>query len=97
MARTTFTNEELLHAWAQARLCTWPATFEETMADAARSRIVQLAAMRLARGEQVAPPPVVKRPAVVRPDLHAPAPALRTPSFLPAHLDRKRAAAGDDE
>lgn len=95
MPNDTFTDEQLRQAWVQARLCSWPATYEETMADAARSRLVRLSALRLARGERVGAPTVVKRPPVVRPDLHA-LPALPAPS-LPAHLDRKRAAAGDDE
>lgn len=94
MTRDSFTDDQLRQAWAQARLRSWPATFEETMVDAARSRLVRLAALRLARGERVGVSPVAKRPPVVRPDLHAP--ALPAPS-LPAHLDRKRAAAGDDE
>ena len=95
MPRDTFTDEQLRHAWAQARLRSWPATYEETMVDAARSRLVRLAALRLARGERVGASAVVKRRPVVRPDLHAP-PSSPAPS-LPAHMDRKRAAAGDDE
>lgn len=95
MSRDTLTDEQLRQAWAQSRLLSWPATYEETMADAARCRLVRLAALRLARGERVGASPVVKHPPVVRPDLHAP-PAPSAPS-LPAHLDRKRAAAGDAE
>ena len=95
MPQDHFTDEQLRQAWTQARRHSWPATYEETMADAARSRLVRLAAMRVARGEHVGEPPVVKRPPVVRPDLHAP-PVLPAPS-LPAHLDRKRAAAGDHD
>ena len=40
MPRDTFTDEQLRHAWAQARLRSWPETYEETMVDAARSRQV---------------------------------------------------------
>lgn len=94
MPRDPFTDEQLRQAWAQARRQSWPSTFEETMADAARCRLVRLAALRAARGEHVGEPPVVKRPPVERPDLHAP--VLPVPS-LPARLDRKRAAAGDQD
>lgn len=94
MPSDALTDEQLRQAWVDARRHTWPETFEAAMPDAARSRLVRLAALRLARGERIGPPPVVTRPRVVRPDLHAPA-AL--PPSLPARQDRKRAAAGDDE
>lgn len=56
MPRDPFTDEQLRQAWAQARRQSWPATFEETMADAARCRLVRLAALRFARSERVGEP-----------------------------------------
>lgn len=89
MARTTPTDEDLRTTWAELRRSqpAWPTTFEATMADPVRSRLVRIAAIRAAQGHRVCALPIepTRRPPVVNPGI----------SVRPLDLDRKRAAAGE--
>lgn len=83
--------EDLRAAFEVCRNRTWPATYEEAMADPMRARLVQLCARgrrrrMLARGAATSPP----LPQVPLMKLWPP----RRVQSLPA-VDHKRAAAGD--
>lgn len=97
MARTTPTDEDLRKTWSELRRAqpNWPTSFEDTMADPVRSRLVRIAAIRAAQGYRVQAEPVepIRRPPVVNPGIFRP-PARTTPQ-RPLDLDRKRAAAGE--
>lgn len=80
------TEQELRDAWQRCRIAAWPATFEEAMADAARSALVRIHAAR------------AKRDALKRRPITVMATRLLSSSLVPgvpARIDRKRAAAGD--
>lgn len=88
------TDAELRAAWQHCRLPTWPDTYEETMQDPARSRLVRLTA--------TLPPRALRKPQPQR--HHRPAEPARDPQqqlplrrVQPAMFDRKRAAAGERE
>lgn len=90
------TDEQLRCVWARLQPTQqgWPASYEDTMADPVRCRLVHIAAARAAQGFPV---PVERtgnrRPAVIDPGLTRPAlPEFR---YRPAPIDRKRAAAGE--
>lgn len=97
MARTNLTDEDLRKTWAELRRSqpAWPASFEDTMADPVRSRLVRIAAIRIAQGHrvQVTPTEPTRRAPVINPGIFRP-PARTTPQ-RPLDLDRKRAAAGE--
>jgi hypothetical protein len=81
------TDEEMRRAWTRCKRETWPATFEEAMADPTLSRLVRITAMHPPRAHRVrAVEPVRPEPAQ-RP--------LPLPGIAPGYVDRKRAAAGD--
>ncbi len=81
------TDNELRAVWLAMRRPTWPATFDEAMADPLLSRLVRLTAkhppqaVRKGLGLPTTPPPA-----------HRAGPQHRP---LPARFDCKRAAAGD--
>lgn len=83
-------DEDMRTAWRMFRLPSWPTTFEQTIEDPLRLRVVQMHAHRLARKRTAAPCPapvrVPERRGQALPTLR-PAP--------PGYVDHKRAAAGD--
>jgi hypothetical protein len=89
------TENELRAVWLTMRRDTWPATFEETMQDPTRSRLVMLAAKHppraLRKGFTTSAPAMPLQGATTRPQ----APRCALPHHAPAAYDRKRAAAGD--
>jgi hypothetical protein len=91
------TENELRAVWRAMRRDTWPATFEETMQDPTRSRLVLLAAKHppraLRKGFTTSAPAMPLEGATTRPQ--APRCAPPYPRHAPAAYDRKRAAAGD--
>lgn len=97
MARTTPTDDDLRTTWAELRRSqsSWPATFEDTMADPVWARLVRIAAIRAAQGHRVCAVAIepTRRPPVVNPGIFRP--PARTTVQRPLDLDRKRAAAGE--
>jgi hypothetical protein len=90
------TDDQLRSVWAQLRPTQpgWPASFEATMADPVRCRLVHIAAARAAHGFPVALERAPRRrPAVIDPGVNRP--ALPDFPYRPASIDRKRAAAGE--
>ena len=83
-----YTDDQLRAAWAACRLRTWPQTFEATMADPTRARLVRLHAGHQAR---CAAKPTQGAPTAA--PNRSPAPFI--PSYPPGYVDHKRAAAGD--
>lgn len=82
------TDEQLRAAWLVCKLRTWPATFEEAMADAQYSRLVRLNARRIDQPCKPAPlDPYGRWAALTTRPRFAPPP--------PGWVDHKRAAAGD--
>jgi hypothetical protein len=83
-----YTDAQLRAAWQICRLHSWPASFEATMDDPTRARLVRLHA-----GHQLrcAARQARRTPAV------APSHCLppRLPAYPPGYVDHKRAAAGD--
>lgn len=82
-------EEELRAAWLHCRRDTWPASFEEAMADALFSRMVRLTALHPPRAHRAPPTPPRTRifnPVRLGPNARRPAPPV---------FDRKRAAGGD--
>lgn len=89
MRRPEPTADELRRAWLHCRRGTWPATYDEAMADPLLSRLVRITAMH---------PPRAVRKAVAgpqRPATGAGAPLRLAVERTHRYLDRKRAAAGD--
>lgn len=86
MARLQVTDEMLRTAWAALprRRTDDPLSFEAAMQDPLGRRLVRIEAIRRAQ----------RQPHSV-PSRHAPAPACPAAPLSPAHLDRKRAAAGE--
>lgn len=78
------TDAQLRAAWRVYKLSTWPATFEEAMADKLYSRLLHVHATHMAHQRQ--------------PAAAAPSPAHPLP-YLPRRtwFDGKRAAAGDGD
>lgn len=111
VSRIVPTPEQLAAAFAASRLPGWPLHLEEAMADEVKARLINLHAVRLAMGhDDFAGRRTVHRPEVIRPEpphpADPPAPQRlakpRRPAPLPTLpqlplLDRKRAAAGDDD
>jgi hypothetical protein len=105
------TDEELRAAWRVCRTRSWPETFEETMEDPLRARLVRTTAAGLARKRSPAPAAgSLDEPACnyhgtacheVRPSRRCANCALRpaAPRAFrppePGFVDRKRLAAGD--
>jgi hypothetical protein len=83
VASCDYSDEQLRAAWCVCKLPTWPASFEEAMADQLYSRLVRLNAGHL---EQ-------PRPAMVRPLM--PPRRMFLPPLPAGWVDHKRAAAGD--
>jgi hypothetical protein len=87
-------DNELRAVWLAMRRSTWPATFDEAMADALLSRLVRLAAKHpppaVRKGFTTSAPAAPLQGTTARP--HCLAPYLRRD---PLAFDRKRAAAGD--
>jgi hypothetical protein len=82
-----YTDEQLRAAWRIYKLPTWPATFEEAMADELLSRLVRLHASHMVHPRRAAAPTPCPRPAIG---------AQRHFTALPpGWVDHKRAAAGD--
>lgn len=82
-----YSDEQLRHAWQQCRLQAWPASFEATMADPTRARLVRLHAGLLARRFMRVAQAAVRR---------GPTPSPAVPhAHPPGYIDHKRAAAGD--
>lgn len=84
-----YSDQQLRAAWAACKRPTWPATFEEAMADATHARIVHLHAWLMARPSKAkgAPAASIGTP--------PPAPRPRFAAPPPGYVDHKRAAAGD--
>jgi hypothetical protein len=105
------TEEELRAAWATCRNKLWPDTFEETMKDPARARMVDVVASGMANKRQAAAPRAsLDVPSCrihqsncddVRPSRRCanctrrPPPAQHHFQPPPGYVDRKRAASGD--
>jgi hypothetical protein len=104
------TDEELRAAWNVCRASSWPATFEETMADPLRSRVVHLVAAGRARKKPLPAVGTLNAPAChvhacdcadVQPSRRCANCTLRPPPARafrapePGFVDRKRLAAGD--
>lgn len=92
MPRIEPTEEQLREGWLAERRPSWPETFEEAMQDPLRSRLIHLAAARLANGPLTTPPATAERPVEHR-GIYLPPPIPQSP----ASLDRKRAAAGEKD
>ena len=82
-------EEDMRTAWRMFRLPSWPATFEQTIEDPLRLRLVQMHAHRLACLRSEAPCPAPVRV----PDRRGPPISSFRPG--PGYVDHKRAAAGD--
>jgi hypothetical protein len=107
------TEEQLRAAWAKCRTKLWPDTFEETMKDPLRARVVDVVASGMAKKRPVvAPPATLDRPTCrihqsncdeVRASRRCANCTLRPPPRMPhfqpppGYVDRKRAAAGERE
>lgn len=89
LARIEPTQQQLRDAWTRLHRSTWPATFEEAMADPLLGRLVRMTALH--------PPPAVRQvtgaaaglPLAVLAQVREPRPPQ------PGFVDMKRAAAGD--
>lgn len=106
-----FTDEQLRAAWHVCRTKHWPDTFEETMQDPLRARIVETVATGLARkrAPDSRPAGTLERPTCrihqaaceeVRPSRRCANCPHRPPAQQhfappPGYVDRKRLAAGD--
>lgn len=101
-------EDELRAAWAKCRSTRWPATFEETMQDPMRARVVDVVASGMARKRDVTQPPAtLDMPTCrihsmacddVRPQRRCANCTRRPPAQFkppPGYVDRKRAASGD--
>ena len=96
MCSTRVTEADLRTVWAQLQptQSSWPPSFEDTMADPVRSRLVRIAAARAAHGHPVAAERTARRrAAVIDPGIHRPVTADFPTRTAP--IDRKRAAAGE--
>jgi hypothetical protein len=84
-----YSDEQLRAAWLACKGLSWPATFEEAMADPVRSNLVRLHAWRIAHPRTPAPRPAAAPPEAAPPQLNS--------SFSPppGYVDLKRAASGD--
>ncbi|MDP3625041.1 MAG: hypothetical protein Q8S12_00475 [Hydrogenophaga sp.] len=83
-------DDDMRRAWRMFRLPSWPATFEQTIEDPLRLRLVQMHAHRLAKLRAAAPCPAPVRVPERR--------SQALPSIRPTpagYVDHKRAAAGD--
>ena len=89
-ARPEPTQEQLRATWERIRRDSWPATFEEAMADRLLAALLRLATLHPAP-RSPSPPPTRTRVT------SAPSMVLRTTTRTPPppQIDRKRAAAGD--
>lgn len=92
MRRPEPTVEELRRAWHHCRRATWPATFEEAMADALLSRLLRLNALHPPRSQRK-PVETPRQQRGVEPAAHRR--AQHCLPGMPPGLDRKRAAAGE--
>lgn len=92
-ARIEPTTDQLHAAWLARRKRSWPPTLEATLADPLYAALVRMAAVRqvLASQQAAAAPPAA--PALPARSRSAPPWPPRRPAA--AHVDRKRAAAGD--
>lgn len=76
---------DLHAAWERSRRATWPATYDEAMADATLSRIVRINALHPA--PRITPAPAITAARRVR--------AWQPPALPTGGIDRKRAASGE--
>ena len=89
------TEGELRAAYERCRTSrrtTWPATYHEAMDHPIFSRLVQLAAKHPPRPHRAQEP---RQPTPQRLQQRSKQASLPLPDLAPAHMDRKRAAAGD--
>jgi hypothetical protein len=109
-SRVEITDEQLRAAWAKCRNSMWPATFEETMADPSRARVVEVVAHGMARKRaDIKPTGTLEVPVcrvhgaacqtvqASRRCANCPHRPPRQQHFTPppGYVDRKRLAAGD--
>lgn len=86
-----YSDEQLRAAWRRYKLRSWPATFEEAMADPVCSRLVRLHAAHIAHPSTT--PGAIPGPTVAPGAAPTPRPRFAAPP--PGWVDHKRAAAGD--
>jgi hypothetical protein len=83
------TDVELRAAWQALRVPAWPSSFEETMHDPIRSRLVRMQAMRQLRSR------AYREATPLGNTTYACTTTGQRRKPLPARYDMKRAAAGD--
>jgi hypothetical protein len=95
-ARIQPSDEQLRAAWLRAKRWTWPASYEEAMADPVRAAIVHGYAVRIElRAQRPEPAREPQQPRLLVRARTVPAEPLKPRQ--PALFDRKRAAAGEHE